>query len=165
MSQSVTSASLISSLDPRYGFLSCYALQYLNHPIESNVGSSREAIKVDLASKIVYDDPSVFRRLRVHGVDDDVVAKCASTLNFLYVSDISLIKELAEQALKKSHDTLGVEETSDKRSNNNKEEKSGNQESVEEKRMYDPLVCDALHDLYRSFSLTILIYRSACSIT
>jgi len=98
----------------------------LNHLVESNVGSSREVIEVDLASKIVYDDPSVFRRLRVNRIDDDLVATCASTLKFLHASDISLIKELAEQAPRKSPDTLEVEEVGDKRSDNNREEKSGN---------------------------------------
>jgi len=122
----------------------------LNHLVESNVGSSREAIEVDLAGKIVYDDPSVFRRLRIHEVDDDTVAMCTSTLEFLYASDISLLKELEEQASKMSPDTLEIEEISDKRADNNKEEKSGNHGSVEEKRMYDPLVRDALHHLCHS---------------
>jgi len=97
---------------------------FLNHLVESNFGSSREAIKVDLASKIVYDDPSAFRRLRVHEVDDDTVAMCASTLELLYASDISLLKELAEQALKKSPERLEVEEVSDKTGDNSKEEKA-----------------------------------------
>ena len=119
----------------------------LNHLVESNVGSSHEAIKVDLASKIVYDDPSVFRRLRVDKVDDDLVATCASALKFLYANDISLLKELAEQASRKSPDALEVEEVGDKRSDNNREEKSGNHGSVEEKKMYDPIVRDILHDL------------------
>jgi len=122
----------------------------LNHLVESNVGSSREAIEVDLAGKIVYDDPSVFRRLRVREVDDDTVATCTSTLEFLYASDISLLKELEEQASKMSPDMLEIEEVSDKRADNNKEEKSGNHGSVEEKRMYDPLVRDALHHLCHS---------------
>jgi len=120
----------------------------LNHLVESNVGSSREAIKGDLASKIVYDDSSVFRRLRVNEVDDDLIATCTSTLKFLYASDISLLKELAEQASRKSPDALEVEEVGDKRSDNNKEEKSGNHGSVEEKKMYDPLVRNILHDFF-----------------
>ncbi|KAF8804616.1 hypothetical protein BYT27DRAFT_6693414 [Phlegmacium glaucopus] len=101
-----------------------------NHLVESNVGSCREDI--NLASKIVYDDPSVFRRLRVDEVDDDLVATCASTLKFLYASDVSLLKELAEQASRKSPDAL-VEEVGNKRSDNDREEKSGNHGSVEEK--------------------------------
>lgn len=55
----------------------------LNHLVESIVESSREAIDVNLAIRIVYDDPSVSRRLRVDEVDDDLVATCASTLKFL----------------------------------------------------------------------------------
>ena len=106
----------------------------LNHLVESNVGSSREAINVDLAGKIVYDDSSVFRRLRVNEVDDDLVATCESTFNFLYESDISLLRELTEQASRKSPDALSVEEVGDKRSDNNGEEKSGNHGSVEEKK-------------------------------
>ena len=35
----------------------------LNHLVESTVESSRKATKAELASKFVYDDPSVFRRL------------------------------------------------------------------------------------------------------
>jgi hypothetical protein len=111
----------------------------LNHLVESNVGSSREAIKVDLASEIVYDDLSVFRRLRrVDDVDDDLVVTCAST----YASDISLLTDLAEQASRKFLNALEVEEVCDKRSDNNREEKSGNYGSVEEKKMYDPIVRD-----------------------
>ena len=100
----------------------------------SNVESSHDDNTVDLASKIVYDDPSVFRRLRV-----DEVATCTSTLKFLYASDISLLKDLAEQASRNSPDALGVEEVGEKRSDNNREEKSG---SEEEKMMYDPILRD-----------------------
>ena len=131
----------------------------LNHLVESNVGFSHEAIKVDLASKIVYDDPSVFRRLRLDKVDDDLVTTCASALKFLYANDISLLKELAEQASRKSPDALEVEEVGDKRSDNNREEKSGNHGSVEEK---DVRSYSTRHSPRPYPVLTLLLYRSAC---
>ena len=121
----------------------------LNYLVESNVGSSFRAIDVDLAGKIVYDDPSVFRRQCVNELDDNLVATCESTLKFLYASDISLLKDLAEQALRKSPDALEVEEVGDKRSDNSREEKSGNHGSVEEKKMYDPLVHNILHEVFQ----------------
>ena len=37
----------------------------LNNLLESHVGSNRDAIKADLLGKVVYDDPAVFKRLRV----------------------------------------------------------------------------------------------------
>ena len=132
------------------GFPSSYAIKCpeSSRRIQCRVQSSCEAINVDLAGKIVYDDSSVFRRLRVNEVDDDLVATCESTLNFLYESDISLLRELAEQASRKSPNALEVEEVGDKRSDNNGEEKSGNHGSVEEKKMYDPLVRNILHDFF-----------------
>jgi len=45
----------------------------LNHLAESIVSSSRNAIKVDLVNKIVYDDPAVFRHQRVDQVNNDSI--------------------------------------------------------------------------------------------
>jgi hypothetical protein len=51
----------------------------LNNLVESHVGSNRDAIKADLLGKVVYDDPAVFKRLRVDQVDNDFVARCLAS--------------------------------------------------------------------------------------
>ncbi|KAF8971192.1 hypothetical protein BDZ97DRAFT_1914201 [Flammula alnicola] len=112
----------------------------LNNLVESNVGSSRNAIKVDLVGKIVYDDPAVFRRLRVDEVDNNFVTTCAKSFKPANAEDINLLKALTKQASKKTPELLELEETNDKASDPNKEERSGNHGSAEEKKMYDPLV-------------------------
>jgi len=116
----------------------------LNPLVESHVGSSREAIKADLVDKIVYDDPAVFRRLCVAQVDDAFVENCAASLKVAYKEDIDLLKTLAEATAKKPVDVLEYVEITDATHNQNKEERSGNHGSVEEKKMYDPLVYDIL---------------------
>ena len=58
----------------------------LNNLVESNVGSNRDTIEADLLEKIVYDDPVVFKRLRVDQVDSNFVAsirKVGHNLNVL----------------------------------------------------------------------------------
>jgi len=117
----------------------------LNQLVESHVGSSREAIKADLVDKIVYDDPAVFRRLCVAQVDDAFVEKCAASLKVAYKEDIDLLKTLAEATAKKPVDVLEYAEITDTANDQNKEERSGNHGSVEEKKMYDPLVHDFLN--------------------
>ncbi|KAF8966884.1 hypothetical protein BDZ97DRAFT_2057176 [Flammula alnicola] len=109
----------------------------LNRLVESNVGSSRDAIKADLVGKIVYDDPAVFMRLRLDEVNNNFVAICAASLKVENTDDINLLKELAEKASQKLPE---VEEANDKANDPNKERRSGNHGSAEEKRMYDPLV-------------------------
>ena len=57
-------------------------------------------IKVGL-NKIVYDDPAVFRRLRV---DNDFVARCAASFNAAISEDIDTLVKLVEKASKKALD-------------------------------------------------------------
>jgi len=108
--------------------------------VESHVGSSREAIKADLVDKIVYDDPSVFRRLCVPKVDNTFVAECTKSLKITHAEDINLLKTLAEAAAKKDTNYLEYAEILDTANDQNKGERSGNHGSLEEKNMYDPLV-------------------------
>jgi len=112
----------------------------LNHIVESNVDSSRGAIKADLAGKIVYDDPNVFRRLRVCAHEDRLVNRCAESLKTDYAVDIKLLKELVAKASFKSVEKLEQEEKEDKANDQEKNRRSGNHGSVEEKKMYAPLV-------------------------
>jgi len=111
-----------------------------NHLVESHVGTSRAAIKADLVDKIVYDDPAVFKRLRVDQVDRSFVATCVTSFDAANAEDISLLMELVERASKKTPEELEIEETNDTANDLNKEERSGNHGSSEEKKMYDPLV-------------------------
>ncbi|KAF8804950.1 hypothetical protein BYT27DRAFT_7169707 [Phlegmacium glaucopus] len=111
----------------------------LNNLAESNVYSSRNAIKDDLENKIAYNDATVFKRLRVDQVDDNFVSTCAASIQANYTEDISILKELVKQASQKTHDDLEAEEVWDKANDKNKEQ-SGNHGSVEEKKMYAPLV-------------------------
>ncbi|KAF8804954.1 hypothetical protein BYT27DRAFT_7258710 [Phlegmacium glaucopus] len=112
----------------------------LNNLAESNVYSSRNAIKDDLENKIAYNDATVFKRLRVDQVDDNFVSTCAASFKANNTGDISILKELVEQASQKTLDDLEAEEIWDKANDKNKEEKSGNHGSAEEKKMYAPLV-------------------------
>jgi hypothetical protein len=133
----------------------------LNHLVESHVGTSRAAIKADLVDKIVYDDPAVFRRLRIDQVNRDFVATCAASFNAENAEDISLLTELVERASKKTPEELEIEEINDTASDLKKEERSGNHGSAEEKKMYDPLVRVIRSD-YVIFS-DFIYYRCACS--
>ena len=63
----------------------------LNHLVESHVGTSRAAIKADLVDKIIYDDPAVFRRLRIDRVDRNFVSACAASFDAASTKDISLV--------------------------------------------------------------------------
>ena len=105
--------------------------------LESHVGTqaSRDAIKADLVDKIAYDDPAVFRRLRIDQVNKDFVAACAASFNAANAQDIRLLLKLVEIT------ELEIEEINDATNVLNKEERSGNLESEEEKKMYDPLEC------------------------
>ena len=118
----------------------------LNHLVESHVGTSRAAIKADLVDKIVYDDPAVFKRLRVDQVDRNFVATCVTSFNASNTEDIGLLMELVERASKKTPEELEIEEINDTTNDLNKEERSGNHGSAEEKKMYDPLVHVILSD-------------------
>jgi hypothetical protein len=134
----------------------------LNHLVESHVGTSRAAIKADLVDKIVYDDPAVFRRLRVDQVDRNFVATCATSFYAANAVDISLLMELVERASKKTPEELEIEEINDTANDLKKEERSGNHGSAEEKKMYDPLVSMFLVSV-SSFVLTLIYYRCAYS--
>ncbi|GLB41537.1 hypothetical protein LshimejAT787_1001370 [Lyophyllum shimeji] len=112
----------------------------LNYLVESKAGSSRNAVKADLADKIVYDDPAVFRRLRTHQVDDNFVASCAASFQAVNADDIKTLKGVAARASNRKVEELEEEEAADKASDPKKEEKSGNHGSAEEKKMYKPLM-------------------------
>lgn len=135
----------------------------LNHLVESHVGTSRAAIKADLVDKIVYDDPAVFRRLRIDRVDMDFVATCTASFNAANAEDISLLINLATRASKKTPEDLENEEIIDTANDLYKEEKSGNHGSTEEKKMYDPLVHTCCSWRVSSFILTSIFYRCAYS--
>ena len=107
----------------------------LNHLVESNVVSSREAFTFNLASKIVYDDPSVFSVCASMKSKTISSQRAHPPWSSCMQAISSLLKHLVERASRKSPDAMEVEEVSDKRSDYNKEEKSGNYGlgSVEEK--------------------------------
>ena len=105
----------------------------LNHLVESHVGT--QAMKADHVDKIVYDESAVFRRLRIDQVNKDFVAACAASFNAANAQDIRLLIKLVEIT------ELEIEEINDATNVLNKEERSGNLESEEEKKMYDPLEC------------------------
>lgn len=106
----------------------------------SDVNSSRNALKSDLIDKIVYDDPSVFRRLFLENVDDRLVKSCAASFQATNRDDIDTLKDVSNKTSKRTVEDLELEEKNDKLSDTNKEETSGNHGSAEERRMYDPLV-------------------------
>ena len=118
----------------------------LNHLVESHVGTSRAAIEADLVDKIVYDDPVVFRCLRIDHVDRNFVTTCAASFYTANAEDIGLLMEVVERASKKTPEELEIEEINDTANDLHKEERSGNHGSAEEKKMYDPLVRIILSD-------------------
>jgi dihydroxyacetone kinase-like predicted kinase len=122
----------------------------LNHLLESNVNTSREAIKADLAGKIAYNDRDVLRRLRVDDHSNRFVTLCAASLAADNGEEIALLKELVAQASKKMPDQLEKEEKEDVAGDQDKDIKSGNHGSAEEKKMYGPLV---LYHSQRLFAL------------
>jgi poly-D-alanine transfer protein DltD len=56
------------------------------------------------------------------------------------------LKELVERASKETPEALEIKEINDMANNLNKEEKSSNHGSAEEKKMYDPFVHDILSE-------------------
>ena len=125
----------------------------LDHLSESHVGTSRDAIKSDLVGKIVYDDPTVFRRLRIDQVDKDFVTACAASFNVVNAKDIKFLIKLEEKtSKKKTPEELETEENNDAKDDLNKEKKSGNHGSVEEKKMYKPLECVIFSDCVFHYS-------------
>jgi len=104
----------------------------LNHLAESIVGSSRNAIKVDLVNKIIYDDPAVFRHQRIDQVNNDFVAVCVTSFKAANTEDIKLLKALTEQALKKMPEVMEFEEIKGRASDSNKVVRSVNHGSAEE---------------------------------
>jgi hypothetical protein len=115
----------------------------LNRFLESDLGAiSRDAIKADLVDKIVYDDPAVFRRLRIDQVNRDFVTACAASFNGANAEDIRLLMELLERTSKETSEELEIEEINDA-TNDLNEEESG---SAEEEKMYEPLECFVLNN-------------------
>jgi hypothetical protein len=90
------------------------------------------------------------------------VAKCAASLFAANAEDISLLMDLVERASKKTPEELEIEEINDTANDLNKEERSGNHGSAEERKMYDPLVSMSLAPV-SSFVLTLIYYRCAYS--
>ena len=123
----------------------------LNLLVDSKVETSRSAVKAELNGRIVYDDNNVFRRLRIDDVDNDFVAACVGSFKQDNEADINLLADLAQQASKKTNEDLEQEEIADKAGDVDREERSGNHGSAEEKKMYDPLVCDIVQQLVFSF--------------
>lgn len=58
----------------------------------------RETVKADLVNKIVYDDPAVFKRLRVGDVDNNFVARCDGSFGTDNKAYIDLLQLLTQQA-------------------------------------------------------------------
>ena len=122
--------------------------------LDSEFETSRNAVKADLVGKIVYDDKNVFRRLRINDVNNDFVAACARSFEQANEADIKLLIDLAQQASKKANEILEQEEITDKVGDVNKQEKSGNHGSAEEKKMYKPLVRDIVQLVFFFLFLT-----------
>jgi hypothetical protein len=106
-----------------------------------SVGSNRDAIKVICLIKL---STTMIRPCSgVDQVDNDFVARCAASFKAANSGDIDVLVVLVEKASKKAPDDLEQEENEDKASD---KEKSGNHGLAEEKKMYDPLVCNTLLD-------------------
>ncbi|KAF8072224.1 hypothetical protein FPV67DRAFT_1623110 [Lyophyllum atratum] len=107
---------------------------------ESNCESSRYALEEELASRIIYDDPAVFRRLRTHQVDDNFVASCVASFRAVNADDIETLKALAARASNREVEELEQWESLDNGEDTEREDISGNHGSEEELEMYEPLV-------------------------
>ncbi|KAF8072218.1 hypothetical protein FPV67DRAFT_1667650 [Lyophyllum atratum] len=131
ISPNILSSNSSSSSDTsRYLFESDYECNlYDNH-----------ALKKELASRIVYDDPAVFRRLRTHQVNDNFVASCAVSFQAANADDIEILKVVAARASNREVEELEQWESLDNGEDTEKEEVSSNHGSEEEQEMYEPLV-------------------------
>ena len=118
----------------------------LNLLVDSEVETSCSAV-AELNGRIVYDDNNVFRRLRIDDVDNDFVAACVESFKQDNEAHINLLADLAQQASKKTNEDLEQEEIADKAGDADREERSGNHGSAEEKKMYNPLVRDIVQQL------------------
>jgi hypothetical protein len=129
---------------------------------DSNIGFKCNAINADLVNEITYDDPTVFKRLRVLDVAENFVLGYAASLKEQRKDDIELLKIVADQASRKSPDTLEHEDIADKINDKDWEGRSGNHGTAGEKLMYDPLVRILS---FASLLLFSLYDRSAYSLT
>ncbi|KAF8072220.1 hypothetical protein FPV67DRAFT_1623101 [Lyophyllum atratum] len=114
---------------------------------ESNCESSRYALKAELASRIIYDDPAVLRHLRTHQVNDNLVASCAASFQATNADDIETLKVVAARASNREVEELEqwealhkAEEAFEKAEDTEREDISGNHGSEEEQEMYEPLI-------------------------
>ena len=87
----------------------------------------------------------MFRCLYFERVSANLVASCATSFKAKNAEDIKLLKDLVERASKKTPEALELEKINDTVNDLNKQEKSGNHGSAEEK-MYDPLVRNTLSE-------------------
>ena len=114
----------------------------LNLLVDSKVETSRSAVKAELRGRIVYNESHVFRRLRLGDVNNDFVAACAGSFVQDNGADINLLVDLAKGASRKTNEDLEQEEITNKAGDADREERSGNHGSAEERKMYEPLVRD-----------------------
>jgi hypothetical protein len=135
----------------------------LNNLAESSAETSRDAIKSDLKNNIAFNDQTVFKRLRIDQVDDNFVSTCTASIQANNMEDITILTDLVKKASRKTLDNLEDEERLDKANDKNKEEKSGNHGSAEEKKMYGPLVRNILPKFFFLCSV-FFSFRCGCSV-
>lgn len=102
----------------------------LNSP-DSCARSSRQAIRTELAGKLVYDNPQVFQRMGLDRVPPDFVDSCTRTFNQSLGYAKAKLLEITNAAAGKSEYILDAEDDDP-----NQEGKK-----AEEKKMYPHLVC------------------------
>jgi hypothetical protein len=127
----------MSSISPRH--LGGSASNFL---ATSDVNTSRHALKTDLLDKIVNGDLNVFKRLSIDKVDDAFVSSCAASFYEKNQKYIQILRDVADEASGKSNEELEKAELDNKLNDpdKGKSKKNHNHGSVEELKMYDPLV-------------------------
>lgn len=124
----------------------------VNSPYSDKTRSSRDAIKVELAGKLSFNDHSVFKRLGVDRLSATLVEACVAS--FQHNANIqnakAALEKLVVDASRKSEAELEAEGDNEDVTRGSK----GKISKVREKKMYGPLVSLLQHEDCDSESLT-----------
>lgn len=109
---------------------------------------SRTAIKMELTDKLIFDDERVFQRLRVHDASmEKLVTRCivAMKADSTIQTSVEILQKVAEKAERRTVQYLEDEEYAALKGDDEGEgvgaiEREPGKRTVQEKKMYKPLV-------------------------
>ena len=116
----------------------------------ANTSANHQHLHQELSGKVTYDDPAVFKRLRVFDEDATSIARCHKEYQTEMKSNIDTLIGIAKDA---SRESAGVEPEADIA----RKRKRKLALKSQEKLMYDPLVRPVLHSAAERSPRRILI--------